>query len=338
LNDKLTVNISARSVLVVFLVVALIYFANLLKGLIILFVLAYILAIALKPSVSWLKKMKVPRSIGTLLVLSSLGFVFVAMTLVFFPLLFAQLNNLYGNRFEILDSFRALMATLPGNLAEDINHYVDVLPQKIGAYLIGGDILNRAFGVLSSLGGLILFFVITSYIIIEDSTPMSLVKKYWPKKSANTAIESLKAFETKISQWVRGQIVLSVVVGVLTGVGLLILGVPYAALLAVIAAIAGLIPYIGPWISAFFGLVIAFTVSPIMAFWVAILYFGIQQLESAVLVPKVMKKAVGLSPVAILFVITSGVVVFGILGAVISIPIIAGTKAAIDAYLGKMNG
>ncbi len=338
MNEKITVNISARSVLVFFGIIALAYLAIVLKGLILMFVLAYILAVALKPSVNWLKKIKIPRVLGTIFVVSIILAIFGAVLGFLFPILFNQLNNLYDNRFEILNSFHALTESLPKGLSNDINHYVDELPQKVGGYLFGSDILKGAFGVLSGFGGIVIFFVITAYVIIEDSTPMNLIKKYWPKKTKEMALDSLKAFEIKLSQWVRGQAILSVAIGVLTYIGLSILGVPYAALLAVIAAVTELIPYVGPWLGGLIGVIVAFTVSPILAFWVAVLYFGIQQFEAAVLVPRVMKKAVGLSPVTILFVISSGAVAFGILGAIISIPIVAGIKAAMDTYLRRVNG
>jgi predicted PurR-regulated permease PerM len=338
LKDRLTVNISARSVVVFFGIVALTYLAIMLKGLILTFIIAYILATALKPTVNWLKKIKIPRAIGGILVVSMfVSLFFVALGLIF-PVLFIQLNNLYDNRFEILNSFHAFTESLPKDVSNDINNYVDKLPQKVGDYLVGSDILKGAFGVLSGFGGMVLFIIISAYMVIEDSTPVNLMRRYWPKKTREMALDSLRAFEIKLSQWVRGQAILSVAIGVLTYIGLSVLGVPYAALLAVIAAVTELIPYIGPWIGGIFGVIIAFTVSPLLAFWVAILYFGIQQFEAAVLVPKVMKKAVGLSPVTILFVITSGAIVFGILGAIISIPIVAGIKAAIDTYLRRVNG
>ncbi|MDD3678970.1 MAG: AI-2E family transporter, partial [Patescibacteria group bacterium] len=121
MNEKITVNISARSVLVFFGIIALAYLAIVLKGLILMFVLAYILAVALKPSVNWLKKIKIPRVLGTIFVVSIILAIFGAVLGFLFPILFNQLNNLYDNRFEILNSFHALTESLPKGLSNDIN-------------------------------------------------------------------------------------------------------------------------------------------------------------------------------------------------------------------------
>ncbi|MDD3480727.1 MAG: AI-2E family transporter [Patescibacteria group bacterium] len=335
---NINVNISARSLLTALLFIVILYFVVTLRGLILLFVLGYILAIALTPFVGWLKKIKIPRSIGSIIAIILFVLVFGIIIGLIIPVLIHQLNALYEARFEIFDSFDSFIGTLPSTVQESAHNYVNDLPQKIGDYVVGTDILKSAFGFLAGFGGIILFLVITAYILIEGSSPINIVKKYWPKKSQATAVDAFKAFEMKVSQWVRSQLILSVAIGLLTYIGLLILGVPYAALLAVIAAITELIPYVGPWIGAFFGVIIAFTVSPLLGLWTGLLYLGIQQFEGAVLVPRVMKKTIGLSPVATLFIVTAGVAVLGVLGAIIAIPVSAGTLAALNVVLRRLDG
>jgi predicted PurR-regulated permease PerM len=101
------------------------------------------------------------------------------------------------------------------------------------------------------------------------------------------------------------------------------MGIEYAVPLALIAAFTELLPYVGPWIGAIPAVIVALAMSPIMALWVALLYLGIQQFENHVLVPQVMKRTIGLSPVIIIFSLLVGAKLLGILGVLIAVPVAA---------------
>lgn len=338
MKNQINVNITPKSVALVLLTLIAIYFVSSVIGLVFLFILAYILATALNPITKWLHKIGIPLALSSLLVILIFLTTFVVTVGSIVPIIADQTRSLYENRAEIVENLEYAVGALPPSISEGVATYMHDLPTIIGDYLVSPRLLNNIVGVLAGFGGLILFFVVTVYILIDQSTPASLIKKYWPKANRDIALDSFKAFDIKISQWIRGQIILSLSVGIMSYIGLKALGVPYAELLAVIAAITELIPYIGPWIGGLLAGTVALTVSPLLAVYVGILYVGIQQLESAILVPRVMKKAVDLSPVAILFIVTAGLALFGIWGAIITIPIAAGTKAAIDAYLRRVNG
>lgn len=338
MKDQLNVNITPKSVFLVLLTLILVYFLSNILGLVFLFVLAYILASALRPITKWFQKIGIPLSLSSVLVILIFLSIFIITVGSLIPIVVEQTRSVYNNRADIIDSLEYAVQALPPALSDGATKYMSELPSIFSEYLVSPRLLSNILGVLAGLGGLILFFVVTVYILIDQSSPINLIKKYWPKKSRDIALDSFKAFEIKISQWVRGQIILSLSVGILSYIGLKLLGVPYAELLAVIAAITELIPYIGPWIGGILAGTVALTVSPMLAIYVGILYIAVQQLESAILVPRVMKRAVDLSPVSILFIVTAGLALFGIWGAIITIPIAAGTKAAIDAYFRRLNG
>ena len=127
--------------------------------------------------------------------------------------------------------------------------------------------------------------------------------------------------EEKLGGWFRGQLFLSLVIGVLSFIGLSILGISYALPLAVIAGVMEVIPVIGPIISAIPPILIALTISPILGLGVAIMYFVIQQLENHLLVPQVMKRAVGLNPLVVILTIAVGSRLLGFAGALLAVPI-----------------
>ncbi len=127
--------------------------------------------------------------------------------------------------------------------------------------------------------------------------------------------------ELKLGGWLRGQIILMLIIGISTYIGLTLLGVEYALALAVIAGILEIVPIIGPILSAIPALIVAFTVSPIAGFGVIGLYILIQQLENHLVVPKVMQKAVGFNPLVTIIVLMIGGNLLGLMGAILAIPI-----------------
>ena len=142
--------------------------------------------------------------------------------------------------------------------------------------------------------------------------------------------------QKKLGLWLRGQLILCLVIFILTYIGLLILGVKYALIIAVIAGLTEFIPYLGPVLGAIPAVFIAFTQSPTLALFTAILYIIIQQIENNFLVPKIMQKAVGLNPIVSIVAIMIGFSVGGVVGALLSIPVAtAGTVLVEDMLHNK---
>ena len=139
--------------------------------------------------------------------------------------------------------------------------------------------------------------------------------------------------EEKLGSWLRGQIVLSFIIGGLVYIALAIPGVPFALPLAIIAGILEVVPVIGPIISAIPAILIAFTSSPILAAYVAIAFFVIQQLENSLIVPQVMNKAVGLNPLIVILAVAIGGKLLGISGALLAVPITVVIQILIEDVL-----
>lgn len=127
--------------------------------------------------------------------------------------------------------------------------------------------------------------------------------------------------QEKLGSWFRGQLFLSAVIGGLSFIGLTILDIPYAIPLALMAGIMEVVPVIGPIISSFPAILVALTISPILGLIVGVMYFVIQQLENHLIVPQVMKKAVGLNPLVVILTIAVGSRLLGFAGALLAVPI-----------------
>ncbi|MBU4332000.1 AI-2E family transporter, partial [Patescibacteria group bacterium] len=139
--------------------------------------------------------------------------------------------------------------------------------------------------------------------------------------------------QKKIGSWLRGQVILMIIIGILSYIGLLILGVRYALLLALFAGLMEIIPYIGPIFGAVPAVFIALTQSPIKGLLVIVLYLIIQQLENNLIVPKIMKRAVGLNPIVVILVILIGGKIAGIVGALIAVPVATAFSVMLKDFL-----
>lgn len=333
MDKNVTVSFSLRSLLVIGLVLVGLILAYTVRDIIVLFVLAYILASAMKPFVNLMKILKVPKVVSILILYTALIFVIYIVFKVLVPPMVSQVNDLVTNRQELANEFRGYFHQLPDSAEQTILSYVEKAPAKLQAFFFSGNTMDGILGLFAGFGGLVTVLFVSFYMLLENSSFERLLLNFWPgqTRERERMQKAFRQVDLKVSMWVRGQVILSLSIGLLTFIGLSIMGVPYALVLSIIAAFSELIPYAGPIIGAIPAMLIAFLISPIFALWVALLYTGIQQFEQHVLVPQVMKRAVGLSAVMVIFSILVGAKLFGILGAIVAIPVAAGIKVMSDS-------
>ncbi|MBA3236475.1 MAG: AI-2E family transporter [Chloroflexi bacterium] len=149
---------------------------------------------------------------------------------------------------------------------------------------------------------------------------------YIPADRRAGARDAWNEVETRLGLWVRGQLILMGTVGVVTGTAYLLLGLPGALLLGLIAALSEAIPIVGPLLGAIPAILVAATVSPELALVVAALYLIIQLVEGSVLVPLVMRNTVGISPLLVLLSLLIGSTVGGLVGALLAVPVVAASE------------
>ena len=165
-------------------------------------------------------------------------------------------------------------------------------------------------------------FFITYYIIIERSHLHHYLTGLFGKGDREKKAEDLvHAIEKIVGSWVRGQLVLMVIIGLMTYLSLILLGIPYALPLAVLAGILELVPNLGPTIAAIPAIFMGLTVSPIIGLCALGTSILIQQLENNLIVPKVMQTATGTQPLATILVLLTGFTLGGVAGAILAMPL-----------------
>lgn len=306
------VEISKGTIIFAVFFIILLYGLWILRDLMFSLLIAFILMSALKPSVRFLEKYKIPRKLAAVIVY----LVFICL----FVLLFSFIVP------PIIIEGTALVKSLPSLIER-------LLSPGIGAWLnlrsltqYIPNVTQQTFEILGNIFSNV-FFVVTTlffglYFIIEEDIIKRFIIRVGDGAKVEGVVNIFNRAEKRMSAWFWGQITLMIVVGVLTFIGLNLIGMKYALALAVFAGLLEVIPNIGPLLSAVPAVLIGLSISPVMGLVAALVYLIVQQLENNLIVPWIMKRAVGLDPVVTLIALIIGGRFGGVLGVLLAIPIL----------------
>jgi predicted PurR-regulated permease PerM len=212
---------------------------------------------------------------------------------------------------------------ITGQLSGLVSRLFGVFSQ---ALLVFQYVLNLVSGLLDVL----MILLLALYITTDGPRIGRYLRAFLPPDRHEQASRITNRIFVRLGGWVSGQILLCLIIGSMSWLGLTVIGVPYAVVLALIAGIMEAVPNIGPIIAAVPAVLIAALYSPWQALLVAILYIVIQQLENYVVVPRVMSRAVELHPLAVLLALLVGSELMGVLGAVLAVPVTAAISVIVD--------
>ena len=313
---------STKVILKVVLTVLGLVFLWLIRDIILLLLLSLIVASALEPMVEYFNQHRVPKAVSVLTVyLLALGLLGLVLYLLIPPAIL-QFQLLAEKWPEYFSRFQDQLGNI--NLS---NFSITSLLDEVK-----GGFLDKTFGVFSGLFSFITVLVVSFYLVAEEQSMKQFVANLLPPQHHEVVLGLIEKIQVKMGKWVLGQIILSFSIFALTYVGLLILGVDYALFLALLAGLLEVVPYIGPFLSAVPAVFFAFIQNPALAIAVVILYIIVQKTEGYVLVPKIMQKTVGLSPLVVLVSLLIGFKLAGILGLLISVPIASALLVVIQEF------
>jgi len=263
---------------------------------------------------------RIPRWLAILAIYLVIVAVFVVVALMVIPPLVAQASSLWEKlprEFNRLQAFlvRYKLMTRPITLAEAVQN----APNGSGTNAVG-TVLVAVSSLIGGVFGLITILILSFYLLIEAQPMFEYLIRFVPAGRRADVATAARQAVSKVSAWLRAQFVLAGVMGLFTAAGLGLMGVPYFYVIALIAAVGETIPIVGPIIAGITAVGVAITVSPKLAMMVGIYFLVLHQLEANVLVPKVMEKRVGVSPVAVLVALLIGGALSGLAGAILAIP------------------
>lgn len=326
---RITLGFIARAGLVLLALWALANLVWLGRDLLFVVFLAVLVSLFLSLFVDPLERLGVPRAVSAvgvlLIILGGLaGFIVLAWPALEdqFAVIRQQLPEAVS---EVIRWVEAQYRTLMGGVGPPMPELQEQLQARLGqeaAGIVAGalPLLNTAVGAVV---GLLLVLFGGIYLSIEPTVYARGVARLVPPANRDRVVEALLAAGRALRRWMAGTAVNMVIVGGVTTVGLMALGIPAAIALGIIAGLLEFIPIFGPIIAAVPALAVALIISPAHALWVLLLYLIIQQLESNVITPLVMKGAVELPPALTMFVQAIMAVLFGFLGLLLAVPVLA---------------
>ncbi len=300
------IDISHRTVIFTLVVILALWIIYLIRDLLIILFVAIILMSALAPLVNLFAKLKIPKALGIAITYIIIIAIIAGILATVLPPLIEQSSK--------------LIVTLPsllGQIFKVTNIDKSVFQSELTS--LSRNVVSITFAIFDNFLTIIFLLVITFYLLLERNNLENRISSLFLGNEVRTR-KLIVHIQEKLGAWLRGQLILSVIIGVLSYTGLIILNVPYALPLALIAAIMEVVPVIGPIISAIPAILVSLTISPILAMGVTAMYFVIQQTENHFIVPQIMKKAVGLNPLVVILTIAVGTRILGLSGALLAVP------------------
>ena len=273
---------------------------------------------------------RVPRWLAILVVYMAIVLVFVTLALMVVPPLVAQAVALWDklpDEFNRLQTFLIRYKVLQRRIT--LAEAVQNAPEGSGTNAVG-TVLVALSSVIGGVFGLITILILSFYLLVEAKQMFEYLIRFVPAAHRGDVAIAAREAVVKVSAWLRAQFVLAGVMGTFAAVGLGLMGVPYFYVVALVAAVGETIPIVGPVIGGITAVAVAITVSPKLALTVGVYFLVLHQLEANVLVPKIMERRVGVSPVAVMVALLIGGAVWGIVGAILAIPTAAILSIIVD--------
>lgn len=297
-----------------------------LKSVLLLLFIVLIIVASFSPIVDWGQKHKIPRLLNTIVIFIFLfGIIFLLGYLIVPPLVNQVIDlandipkyaSQHNFSFESVKNY-----TQENNLLETVKSNVGNISKNLtSASSTIFAVLATAFGGVASF---IIALALTFYLLLTKDQITQGILSYIPERRKELVKKIGGEILLKLGAWARGQFILCLTIGLMIGVALKIFGLPFALTLGVLAGLLEFIPTVGPIIAAIPALAIALTISPWKALIVLIIYIATQQLENNLLVPTIMRKAVGINPAIIIIAILIGAELAGVLGIILAVPMAA---------------
>lgn len=309
------IEVSAKTIVFAVVLLILLQVIWVVRELFYSFVTAFIVMSAFNPAVSWLSRFRVPRALSAVFFF---GLLITAITYLFMwlvPPVSKETAVLVKNLPKHLSTF-----SYGPQLQLNENFFSQYVTSVTGGTF---DFLKSTFSNVIFLISTVFF---SFYFLLEERSIKAFFVRFMDKKNAPIAAVIIDKMEARMQAWLWGQLILMISIGVTTYIGLLLLGVKYPLPLAVLAGLLEVVPIIGPIISAIPAFLVTASQSWVGGMMVIGLYFIIQQVENQVLVPVIMRRAVGLSPIITLAALIIGGKLAGIMGVLLAVPITLGIE------------
>jgi len=303
--------------------------------------IAIVMGTVIRPAVTWLYRRGLPRIAGVILIYLIVFALLIGFVLLLFPLLVEQGTTIAASVPGYYQSLRDWMVNYPNQTVVRLSEFLPLtLPslQPLGQtaqemLATAGQALGYVSLVAKAIFIAIIILLLAFHWTLDGPRIVQSMLPLVSKDQREVISELITAMETKISSYLAGQGILCLVIGIMALVAYLLIGLPNALVLALVAGVLEAVPMIGPLLGAIPAAVIALSIAPSKLIWVIVATVVIQQIENSLLVPRVMRKAVGINPFVSLLSLFAFSSLFGIAGALMAIPMAAIIQLLLDRFI-----
>lgn len=299
-----------------------------LRGILLLIIASFVLAIGFQPAIGWFERRGMRRGLGLALVLMGFLVVFGGLLALAVPLIITQATEIVAELPVVIEQLQqgdGLVARIAGMI--DLDQFTAT----------GGadpaTLLDLAGGVAGFVFNFLTVLLVTPYFAMSMPGIKRWLVRLLRPAHREDFLRLLGESTDLMANFIVGNLIVSVIAGVVTWVGLTIIGVPYALALAAWVAITDLIPVLGAVLGAVGVAAVAYVEGPEALLWSVVLLIGYQQLENFVIAPRVMNKAVDLSPATVIIALMVGGSLAGLVGALLALPLAALIKIVVQDYV-----
>ncbi|HEU4793805.1 MAG TPA: AI-2E family transporter [Nitrolancea sp.] len=324
MRDMIVIRISSRAAIAAVLTLALLWLATAFTTIVVVLFLAILLAVAVAPLATRLHRRGIPRGIAILLVYLAVVIVLIGAIALLIPLIVSEVNQ--------------LAVALP-EYARRLHKWL--LPFAVPNPLTSDAFTSRASGILlraTSIAlrtGEVLLTVIvtavTSYFLAVDAGMSErMVRRFVPVRYRARVLTIGHVIAVRLGEWLRAQLLIAFFFGAAMTVGMLVMGLPYAMSIGLLGGIIEVIPYVGGLVTVTLASLVALTVNPWLVPVVIAWYLIVTNIEAHVLTPAIMERMIGLQPVLVIIAVFIGGTVYGLLGALLAVPVVVIIQVLLD--------
>ena len=296
------------------------------RALIVLLFISFVFMEAVNPAIVRLEKFKIPRPLAILIVYIIILAVISFAVAGIVPILVEQTTGLVQTLPSTLSNIK-ILGTNPIDLSSQF---------KILENLPGG-IAKTAISLVSNVISAFVIMFLTFYLLLEKKNFSKYSLEMFGENGQKKAIAIIERLETRLGSWVTAEFFLMTIIGGLSYIAYLSLGLKYAVPLAIFAGLLEAVPSIGPTVATLVAALVGFTVSPLIGILTIIVGIVIQQLENNIIVPRVMKQTVGFNPLVTILLIAAGAKLGGVVGAILALPIFLTIETIAKVLMNKNN-
>lgn len=321
------ISITTGTILRVLIIIGAVALAYFLRDLILVLLTSVVIASAVEPFTRSLVRWRVPRLLAVVLIYVVTIFGISAALYFFIPPLFIELSNLASTLPGRFDSFNLFdpnldpLSAITGGLVSSISLKEIITQIQTVIVAESGGLFTATGTLFGGAASFVLIIVLSFYLSVQEDGVGDFLRLVTPVSHEKYVTGLWARSREKIGQWMKGQLLLGLIIGILVYLGLSLLKVKYALLLAVLAAVMELIPFFGPVISAVPAVLLGFSDSFVLGLLVLGFYIIVQQFENHLIYPLVVRKIVGIPPILVIIVLFVGARLAGLLGMLLAVPL-----------------